>query len=151
MAYVMVPVPEEFVTEVMQYVVRLGVRAQLDPWDRDEVARLFDEADETSKMLLSVVARGTLAQGHVAENDAAEQLQMQVREVHGILREVVDWAEENNHSAPVQTRKNEEVMSSGRVRERRVLYMDRVNAEWIRQIEKEELASSPHALGGLDG
>ena len=48
MPYVMVPVPEEHVQDVMQFVVRMASQATLEPWTQEALGELFDEIDEAA-------------------------------------------------------------------------------------------------------
>ena len=57
MPYVMVPVPEEHVQDVMQFVLREVAKASQLPWDEESVAQLFGEVDEASRSLLAYAAR----------------------------------------------------------------------------------------------
>ena len=57
MEYVMVPVPEDLVVDVMQYIARLVTRAAVVPWDKESVGDHFDEIEEAGRALLSYVAR----------------------------------------------------------------------------------------------
>ena len=64
MPYVMVPVPEEHVKEVMEFVIRTMARASIEEWDEESIESLFATVDEASRSLLSVVARAaTTGQG----------------------------------------------------------------------------------------
>ena len=42
MEYVMVPVPDEFVVDVMQYVARLVSQAARVPWTKEAIEEFFD-------------------------------------------------------------------------------------------------------------
>jgi hypothetical protein len=53
MPYVMVPVPEEHVQDVMQFVLREVAKASLEPWDEKSVSELFHDGDEGSRSLLA--------------------------------------------------------------------------------------------------
>ncbi len=39
MPYVMVPVPEEHVEDVMQFILRAMARASIEPWDQPSLER----------------------------------------------------------------------------------------------------------------
>ena len=60
MPYEMVPVPEEHVQDVMQFILREMAKASLEPWDDESVSKLFHEVDESSRSLLAYTARASL-------------------------------------------------------------------------------------------
>ena len=61
MPYVMMPVPEEHVEEVMQFILRAIARASIQPWDAESITKLYGEVDEASRSLLAFVARASAA------------------------------------------------------------------------------------------
>src|SRR4029453_8318573 len=67
MPYVMVPVPEEHVQDVMQFILREMAKASLVPWDEESVTVLFHEIDEANRSLLAYVARATLSGTDITE------------------------------------------------------------------------------------
>ena len=86
--YVMVPVPEEHVTEVLRYVVRLTVDAPaepLEPWDEDAVVQLFNEASPPTQALLSYLAHPGRAGVELRPKDVADGLGLQQSDVPGII------------------------------------------------------------------
>src|SRR3954454_8446572 len=93
MDYVMVPVPEEHVVDVMTHIARLVARASVVPWTDDAVAELFDEVDEACRSVLSLVARNTVADKDLSDEDAADALELNVREVRAIVRDVNEVAQ----------------------------------------------------------
>jgi hypothetical protein len=146
MPYVMVPVPEEHVEEVMEFILRARARAALVQWDGKLVADLFERVDEATRSLLSVVARATLAQDDLFETDAAKGIEFTVPETLAIMRQVNDLAKEENHPPLVQTRWVSDTLPSGRVAERRVLCMDEDVAQLVRDAERAEFLASRNAL-----
>ena len=58
MEFVMVPVPDEFVVDVMQYVSRLIARSSLVPWTKEGIEEFFDSVEETFQV--AAVARRAL-------------------------------------------------------------------------------------------
>ena len=106
MPYVMVPVPEDHVQDVMQFVVRLMSQAAIEPWTEEAIAQLFEEIDEPGRALLSAVAkcRGRWQSDH--EADAAAMIGMTWREAMGILRELNDVAGAASHPALIGRRSN---------------------------------------------
>jgi predicted ATP-dependent protease len=138
MPYVMVPVPEEHVQEIMQFIIRIVNRASIEPWDEDAVAQLFLEADEPSRSLLSVVARATLANRDLTEHDAATNLQLSGRETMGIMRELNDQARDASRPPLISTRQVSETLPNGRSKEKRVLSTTEELARWLRAAERAE-------------
>src|SRR6476661_4203354 len=100
MEYVMVPVPDEFVVDVMQYVARLVARASVSPWTKEAMEDFFDGLEETNKALLSLVARHTVAGKDVGYDEAMEALELSQREIRAITGEI-NVAAQNNKFAPV--------------------------------------------------
>ena len=92
MPYVMVPVPEEHVQDVMQFVVRLASQASVEPWTQDAVAQVFEEIDEPARALLSSVANGVINGKPLTEADASAIIGMNWREVAGMVRELNEVA-----------------------------------------------------------
>ena len=70
MPYVMIPVPEEHVEEVMQYVLRAVARAAIQPWDTESIGAIFSEVDEATRSLLAFVARASADGGELESADA---------------------------------------------------------------------------------
>jgi transcription initiation factor IIE alpha subunit len=139
MEYVMVPVPEEHVVEVMQHVARLVARASVVPWDDDGVAALFDEVDEASRSLLSLVARTAVAGKELSDEDAAQRLELNVREVRGIVRDVNDTAQRTKREPLLALREATVVLRNGRSVPRRMFAMVEPIARAIRAHERSLL------------
>jgi len=139
MTYVMVPVPEDQVQEVMQYVLRLINRASIEPWDEASVTDFFQSVDEPTRALLSAVAASTLRDEPIRESDAVSAIQMNRREMIGIMREVNDLARETGRPALVQTRTVEEEFANGRTREVRVLAMADDVARFVVEADRRHL------------
>lgn len=139
MDYVMVPVPEEHVVDVMQHVARLVARASVVPWDDDAIAELFDEADEASRSLLSLVARTTIAGKDLSDEDAAQQLELNVREVRGIVRDVNDVAQRTKREPALALRDATVVLRNGRSVQRRIFAMAEPVARALRAHERTSI------------
>jgi hypothetical protein len=69
------------------------------------------------------VAAATLRDEPIPESDAVSAIQMNRREMIGIMREVNDLARETGRQALIQMRTIEEKLANGRTREVRVLAM----------------------------
>jgi hypothetical protein len=147
MPYVMVPVPEEHVEDVMQFILRAIARASILPWDEDSVTATYDEVDETTRSLLAFVARAEAEGKELDTQAAARQIQMTHREVNGILNELQTLVRDANRPPLIATRVASERLPNGRVTEKRVLTMEPDVADLIRVVERAELA---HARESLD-
>jgi transcription initiation factor IIE alpha subunit len=139
MEYVMVPVPEEHVVDVMQHVARLVARASVVPWDDEAVADVFDEGDEAARSLLSLVARTTVAGKELSDEDAAQQLELNVREVRAIVRDVNDAAQRTKREPLLALREATVVLRNGRSVQRRIFAMVEPVARAIRAHERSSL------------
>jgi hypothetical protein len=147
MPYVMVPVPEEHVQDVMQFILREIAKASLVPWDEESVTALFHDVDEANRSLLAYVARATLSGTDITEPQAAEMMQLRQREVAGLLRELNDYAVNASRPALVIAPTVKETLPNGRVTEKRVLTMSEEIAQLVRDAERAELADVRQSLG----
>jgi hypothetical protein len=147
MPYVMVPVPEEHVEDVMNFVLRAMARAAKQPWDEDSMVRLFLEVDELSRTLLAYVARATLGGQDITEAEAARMVQLTGRETIAIQRELNDVARQEGREALITTRTVAQLLPNGRSTERNVLTMDEDVARLVNHAERQELAAEQPAPG----
>jgi hypothetical protein len=148
MEYVMVPVPDEFVVDVMQYVARLVARASVVPWTKESVELCFDDLEEINRTLLSFVARSTVAGKEMTDEDAAESLELSTREIRGLVREVNDVAQRNKFEPLLGLREATVQLRNGRTVQRRIFNMDEPVARMIRAYER---ASMPNVeVGGAE-
>ena len=89
MPYVMVPVPEEHVEDVMQYIVRAMARAAIDPWDQPSLSAMYDEHRRVQLARSSHSCARAADRGHELDAaEAARQIQMTPRETAGIMNEL---------------------------------------------------------------
>lgn len=151
MPYVMVPVPEEHVEDVMQFILREVARASLEPWDEESASALFHEVDEESRSLLAYAARATMSGKELSESDAADLMQLRQREMVGIMRELNERASKANRPSLLTVRTVTETLPNGRTTDKRVLWMSDEVAPFIRNAEREELADVPSPLGDQPG
>jgi predicted ATP-dependent protease len=147
MPYVMVPVPEEHVQDVMQFILREVAKAAQEPWDDESVSELFREVDEASRSLLAYTARASLGGTDITEAQAAGMMQLRPREVVGIVRELNEVATKANRPPLVVNRTVSETLPNGRPTEKRVLWMSEEVAPLVRAAERTELANVPPPLG----
>jgi hypothetical protein len=143
MPYVMVPVPEEHVQDVMQFVLREVAKASQLPWDEESVTALFYEVDEASRSLLAYAARATIGGTDISETQVADMLQLRQREVAGIIRDLNERASKANRPPLVAGRTVTETLPNGRTVEKRVLWMSDDVAPAVSDAERAELADVP--------
>jgi hypothetical protein len=151
MPYVMVPVPEEHVQDVMQFVLREVAKASLEPWDEKSVSELFHNVDEESRSLLAYAARATISGKELSEAEAADLMQLRQREMAGIMRELNERATKANHPVLVSARTVTETLPNGRTAEKRVVWMTEELAPLVRDAERAELAGVPTPVGDRSG
>ena len=147
MPYVMVPVPEEHVQDVMQFILREVAKASLQPWDDESVSELFHDVDEASRSLLAYTARASMSGTDITEAQAADMMQLRQREVAGMVRELNERATKANRPTLVVTRLVNETLPNGRTTEKRVIWMSDDVAPLVRDAERAELADVPSPLG----
>jgi hypothetical protein len=146
MPYVMVPVPEEHVVEVMQYVTKLIAKSSLEPWDQVSVEQLFLEANEGVRSLLSVVASAALAENDITASEAARALELKLRDLGDIMAPIDEAAKEGNFKPILVWEVAERIGPAGRPRQVRNLVMEREVAEMVRAIELKARELEPHPL-----
>jgi hypothetical protein len=148
MSYVMVPVPEEYVMEVLQYMMRLVFRASVVEWDDEAVEDYFGRADELSRATLSLVARAALAGKTLTQQQAADFLQLNVRETTAIVREINEAVAQEKRSPLLALTASSEVLPNGRTRDVVALTMLLPHARMVRAAEAAVDAREPHPLEG---
>lgn len=142
MGYVMVPVPEEHVEEVMRAILRFQAQARNEPWEQAGVEELFMDSDEAAKAVMSVVARAVISSGHIADAEVARTIEVSGREVAGIVRELNEQAVGLGREHILHSRMANEVLPNGRITEKRVLYMTPEVAVLIKDVERHEAAGA---------
>jgi transcription initiation factor IIE alpha subunit len=143
MDYVMVPVPEEHVVDVMQHIARLVARASVVPWDDTAVQELFDEVDEASRSLLSLAARATTTDKDLSDEDAAARLELNVREIRSIVRDITEVSQRNKREPILALRETSVVLRNGRTVQKRLFAMTDAVARAIRAHERSSLDQAP--------
>jgi hypothetical protein len=151
MPYVMVPVPEELVQDVMQFILREMARASLETWDSESISELFHGVDEASRSLLAYTARASMSGTDITEGQAADMMQLRQREVVGIVRELNERATKANRPTLVAARTVTETLPNGRTVEKRVLWMNDEVAPLVRDAERAELADARPPLSQHSG
>jgi hypothetical protein len=151
MPYVMVPVPEEHVQDVMQFVLREVAKSSLEPWDEKSISEFFHDIDEESRSVLAYAARATISGKELSEADAADLLQLRQREMAGIMRDLNERAVKANHANLLSTRTITETLPNRRTVEKRVLWMSEDLASLVHSAERAELADVRAPLGDRSG
>lgn len=139
MPYVMVPVPEEHVEEVMQFVLRTVARAAMSPWDAESIGALYTEVDELSRAVLAFTARSSVAGKELPESEAAALVQLSQREVVAIMRELNESSRNAERPQLIAQRTIVEALPNGRTQEMRVFAMDPEVAKLVSDAERAEL------------
>ena len=151
MPYVMVPVPEDHVQDVMQFVVRLMSQAAIEPWSDEAITQVFEELDEPGRALLSTVANAVVRGNPITEGDTAALIGMTWRETMGILRELNDLAGASSHPPLIGRRSNATTLPNGRTRDVRVLTMNDEIAQLVHAADRAQLLADGHPLGAENG
>jgi len=146
---VMVPVPEEHVEDVMQFILRAIARASIVPWDEASLGETYHEVDETTRSLLAFVARAEAEGKELDSGTAARQIQMSPREVNGILNELQTMTRDSNRPPLVVVRVATQRLANGRTTEQRVVSMEPEVADLVRAVERAELAQAKESLDPL--
>jgi hypothetical protein len=144
----MMPVPEEHVEAVMQFILRAMAKASLEPWDLESVTKLYEEVDEASRSLLAFVARAAVDGVDLTDAEAAAKVQLSVRETVGMMNELSNLARDADRPTLLSPRLVSERLPNGRITDKRVLVMEPEIAELVRAVEAAELQSMPHPLAG---
>jgi hypothetical protein len=142
MEYVMVPVPEDHVVDVMQYIARLVARASVVAWNKESIEEFFDEVDELGRSLLSAVSRTTVAGKEFGEEDAAKTLELSTREIRAITRELNQEATRRQFEPVLTTKEASVVLRNGRTVQRQLFVMAEPVARMIRAYERASVSDN---------
>jgi hypothetical protein len=152
MPYVMVPVPEEHVLEVMASVLRLAARQSHDEppkgWDQQAVTEFFGKANEPTRGLLSYLAHSKRAGTEFIPPDIAAALELETSEVSGLLGPLNREFRRHNRQPLFESRVHPETSPSGRTLRRRRLMMREENARMVRAAEQALRVVEPDAVTG---
>jgi hypothetical protein len=152
MPYVMVPVPEEHVLEVMGVVMRLAARRSHDEppkaWDQEAVTEFFAKANEPTRGLLSFLAHPKRAGQEVIPPDIARALELEASEVSGLMGPLNREFRKANRVPLFESRVGIETSPGGRTLKRRRLKMDGENARMVRAAEQALRSVEPDPLVG---
>ena len=149
MPYVMVPVPEEHVREVMATVLRLAARHSHDEppkgWDQQAVTEFFGRANEPTRGLLSYLAHPKRAGGsHTSRHRGGAR----ARDERGLgpAGAARSRVPETQPRALFESRVHPETSPSGRTLRRRRLMMREENARMVRAADQALREVEPDPL-----
>jgi hypothetical protein len=152
MPYVMVPVPEEHVLEVMGVVLRLAARRSPDEppkaWDQEAVNDFFAKANEPTRGLLSFLAHPNRAGKEFIPPDIAGTLELEASEVSGLLGPLKREFRRANRVPLFESRVHLETTVKGRTLKRRRLMMTVEHAQMVRAAEQAVRSMEPDPLAG---
>ena len=144
--YVMVPVPEEHVPEIMQRILRLVQQASMQEWDEATVEELWSASDEITRSLLSYVARSVLMGKPITDVAAAEAIEISLREAATVMRDANEVSREMSRPSILLLRGTQETLPNGRTVDMRYFVMTEDTAKHIRNVERSHHESNPHPL-----
>ena len=140
MPYVMVPVPEEHVSEVLRLVLRLagdGAADSVQPWDEDAITQLYAETSEPARALLSFLAHPTRAGKELRPKDVADGLHIEQSDVAGIIGPLNRHCHRVKRPPPVESRSVTVTSRLGKPVRRRTLVMHDDIAKMVRAAEQQ--------------
>ncbi len=146
--YVMVPVPEHLVPEVMRQVLVLLSKEVMQAWDQESLDEVYGEMDETSKTIVSIAARAKTRGEPTTADEIASSAGLAVGQVMNLIRAVNAAADEGNRPVIVQINVTDEELANGRTVRRRYVEVNDKVAEMILVAESAERAALPHHLQG---
>jgi hypothetical protein len=136
--FVMVPVPEEHVLEVMAYVTRLAEQpapagaAPAQQWDQERVDRLVAESNDRTRALLGFIAHRSRAGKEVAPREIAAGLGFERSDIPGILGPL-NRQFRRDHLAPLfESRVRTVTNAEGRPEKRRTIVLPKDSARMVR-------------------
>lgn len=142
MPYVMIPVPEEHVEEVMQFTLRAITQAAIQPWDEESITEIYDDVDESTRSLLAFVARAASEGEELAADAAARSIELTVREAVGIVNELNTRTREAERPSLIIVRNLTERLPNGRTADKKVLQMSLEIADLVRAAELAEVSGA---------
>lgn len=146
--YVMVPVPEQLVPDVMRHVLVLMAKGSMQAWDQAGLDELYAELDEMSKTILSLAARGPAQGQTVTADEIAGSLGLPIGELMNLIRALNAKADERKRPPLVPIRIDNETLPNGRDVRRRFVEMNDTVVGLVQVAEKAEREALPHHLQG---
>jgi hypothetical protein len=150
MPYVNIPVPEEHVEEVMQFVLRTIRQAAMTPWDDASVQEFFGDVDESSRALLAFITRASLAEQELSETAASQAMQMTWQDVFGIVRDLNDRAADLGRPPIIIARIVSEKLPNGRTIDKRVYSIPEEVAPLVEAADRADLLADASPIAGGD-
>ena len=148
--YVMVPVPEKLVGEVMEFILRRSVKTRkaaepkdLGAWSPESMQQLFLEANEPTRALLSYMALPSNAGKQIAVSDVARALELSVPDLSGIVGPLNKRSKRTFQLVPPVESTRKDRGEHGR-RPVRTLLMTEEVAVMVRAAEQHALAVEPN-------
>lgn len=137
MPFVMVPVPEEHVLEVMAVVTRLAgqpptAAAPSQHWDQDQLDGLIAGANDRTRALLGFLADRSRAGKEVAPREIAVALELERSDIPGILGPLNRQFRKANRAPLFESRVRTITSAEGRPEKRRSLMMPKDTARMVR-------------------
>ena len=138
MGFVMVPVPEEHVLEVMAYVTRLAEQpapagaVPAQQWDQEQVDRLVAEANDRTRALLGFIAHRSRAGKQVAPREIAAGLGFERSDIPGILGPLNRQFRRDNLAPLFESRVRTVTNTEGRPEKRRTIVIPKESARMVR-------------------
>ena len=134
MEYVMVPVPDEFVVDVMQYVARLVARASVVPWTKESVEQLLRRGRRDQPVVAVVRGSGDRGgQGCQRRGRVAESLELSVREIRTLVRDINERRAAQQARADARAPRDQPCsFATGASVQRRLFVMNEAVARMIR-------------------
>ena len=150
MPYVMVPVPEEHVLEVLGFVMRVASRPSHDEppkaWDQEAVNGFFAKANEPTRALLSFLAHPKREGKEFIPPEIARAFELEASEVSGLLGPLSREFRRANRVPLFESRVHAETSPSGRTLKRRRLMMGAEHARMVRAAEQALRSVEPDLI-----
>ena len=135
MSYVMVPVPKEYVSEVMEFILNASAHAALTPWELDTLVSFWGDLDEVSRSLIARVASAAMEGRGLPDTEAASLLGISVRAISRLVRDINDQAHAAGHHYLIPAQAVPVGLSDGRRDEQRVITMRDETGKLVRTAE----------------
>src|SRR5262245_662386 len=134
MPYVMVPVPEQHLLDVMRYIMRLASQAPPEtprPWDQVALERLLADSNTQTRALLTYLADPVRAGREVRARDVADDLELAAGDVPGIVGPLNRHFRRENREPLIESRAITVSTRSGKQAKRRTLVMSETVAPLV--------------------
>jgi hypothetical protein len=136
--FVMVPVPEEHVLEVMAFVTRLAEQpapagaVPAREWDQEQVDRLVADANDRTRALLGFIAHRSRAGKEVPPREIAAGLGLERSDIPGILGPMNRQFRRVNLAPLFDSRVRTVTNAEGRPEKRRTIVIPKERARMVR-------------------